>query len=160
MNHLSKAEKLVAEHVAKGYSNKEIAEMLFVTEKTVKFHLTNIYKKEDVKSRAQLIVKFRSAEGLNGSIKHNREVILIRQTEALKTLGRFRFQVEQLQKTIEKATTILAGITESDLLEEFDCAEGSAAGEVREEKIKPSEDVLPVGNVSFERSSIELSGIT
>jgi gentisate 1,2-dioxygenase len=29
---------------------------LFVTEKTVKFHLTNIYKKMNVKSRAQLIV--------------------------------------------------------------------------------------------------------
>ena len=29
---------------------------MFVTEKTVKFHLTNIYKKMDVKSRAQLIV--------------------------------------------------------------------------------------------------------
>src|ERR1700743_1707843 len=37
-------------------SNKEVASQLFVTEKTVKFHLTNIYKKMAVKSRAQLIV--------------------------------------------------------------------------------------------------------
>jgi hypothetical protein len=33
-----------------------VAGQLFVTEKTVKFHLTNIYKKMSVKSRAQLIV--------------------------------------------------------------------------------------------------------
>jgi hypothetical protein len=42
--------------VTKGLSNKEVANQLFVTEKTVKFHLTNIYKKMNVKSRAQLIV--------------------------------------------------------------------------------------------------------
>jgi len=42
--------------VSKGLSNKEVANQLFVTEKTVKFHLTNIYKKMNVKSRAQLIV--------------------------------------------------------------------------------------------------------
>jgi hypothetical protein len=46
----------VAELVSKGLSNKEVASQLFVTEKTVKFHLTNIYKKMSVKSRAQLIV--------------------------------------------------------------------------------------------------------
>ncbi len=53
---LSNREAEVAELVTKGLSNKEVANMLFVTEKTVKFHLTNIYKKMNVKSRAQLIV--------------------------------------------------------------------------------------------------------
>lgn len=53
---LSNREAEVAELVSKGLSNKEVANQLFVTEKTVKFHLTNIYKKMAVKSRAQLIV--------------------------------------------------------------------------------------------------------
>ncbi len=53
---LSNRESEVAELVTKGMSNKEVANQLFVTEKTVKFHLTNIYKKMSVKSRAQLIV--------------------------------------------------------------------------------------------------------
>lgn len=53
---LSKREAEVAGIVIKGFSNKDIANQLFVTEKTVKFHLTNIYKKMGVKSRSQLIV--------------------------------------------------------------------------------------------------------
>jgi DNA-binding CsgD family transcriptional regulator len=53
---LSNREAEVAELVTKGLSNKEVANQLFVTEKTVKFHLTNIYKKMSLKSRAQLIV--------------------------------------------------------------------------------------------------------
>ena len=53
---LSNREAEVAELVSKGLSNKEVANQLFVTENTVKFHLTNIYKKMSVKSRAQLIV--------------------------------------------------------------------------------------------------------
>ena len=53
---LSNRESEVAELVTQGLSNKEVANQLFVTEKTVKFHLTNIYKKMNVKSRAQLIV--------------------------------------------------------------------------------------------------------
>ncbi len=53
---LSNREAEVADLVSKGLSNKEVANQLFVTEKTVKFHLTNIYKKMNVKSRAQLIV--------------------------------------------------------------------------------------------------------
>jgi len=53
---LSMREFEVADLVSKGKSNKEAANALFVTEKTVKFHLTNIYKKMGVKSRSQLIV--------------------------------------------------------------------------------------------------------
>lgn len=53
---LSNREATVAELVSKGLSNKEIGNELYVTEKTIKFHLTNIYKKMNVKSRAQLIV--------------------------------------------------------------------------------------------------------
>ena len=53
---LSHREAEVAAAVSEGSSNKEVANKLFVTEKTVKFHLTNIYKKMKVKSRTQLIV--------------------------------------------------------------------------------------------------------
>ena len=53
---LSNREVEVAELVSKGLANKEVADQLFVTEKTVKFHLTNIYKKMNIKSRSQLIV--------------------------------------------------------------------------------------------------------
>lgn len=53
---LSNRESEVAILVSRGMSNKEVATMLVVTEKTIKFHLTNIYKKMKVKSRTQLIV--------------------------------------------------------------------------------------------------------
>ena len=47
----------VIEVVGWGVSNREAAEHLFVSEKTVKYHLTNIYKKTKIKSREQLVVK-------------------------------------------------------------------------------------------------------
>lgn len=53
---LSNRETEVVSLVVRGLSNKDVAGQLFVTEKTVKFHLTNIYKKMSVKSRAQLLV--------------------------------------------------------------------------------------------------------
>ena len=53
---LSNRESEVTDLLTLGLTNKEIAARLFVTEKTVKFHLTNIYKKMNVKSRSQLIV--------------------------------------------------------------------------------------------------------
>lgn len=53
---LSHREADVAVAVSKGASNKDVAQALFVTEKTIKFHLTNVYKKMGVKSRSQLIV--------------------------------------------------------------------------------------------------------
>ena len=56
MKGLSNREATVADLVTRGLSNKEIANQLFITEKTVKFHLTNIYKRLFIKSRAQLIV--------------------------------------------------------------------------------------------------------
>lgn len=56
MKGLSNREAQVADLVTRGLSNKEIANQFFITEKTVKFHLANIYKKMFFKSRAQLIV--------------------------------------------------------------------------------------------------------
>jgi DNA-binding CsgD family transcriptional regulator len=56
MKGLSNREAEVADLVTRGLSNKEIGAQLFITEKTVKFHLVNIYQKMNLKSRAQLIV--------------------------------------------------------------------------------------------------------
>ena len=52
---LSRREIEVAHEISKGITNKEAANALFVCEKTVKYHLTNIYSKLSVKSRAKLI---------------------------------------------------------------------------------------------------------
>lgn len=53
----TKTERQVIELVAKGLSNKEVGENLGVSQKTIKFHLTNIFKKCGLKSRTQLLVK-------------------------------------------------------------------------------------------------------
>jgi two-component system NarL family response regulator len=53
-NHgLTKRELEVLELVAKGDNNKSIAEKLFISEKTVKNHLTNIFQKLEVTDRTQ-----------------------------------------------------------------------------------------------------------
>ena len=44
----------VLENVAKGYSNKEIANAMFVTEHTVKVHLKALFKTLDASNRTQL----------------------------------------------------------------------------------------------------------
>lgn len=54
-------EKEVAELVMKGLSNDEIGQRLFITEKTVKYHLTHIFKKMKVNSRLQLVTTLFSA---------------------------------------------------------------------------------------------------
>jgi DNA-binding CsgD family transcriptional regulator len=51
--------------VAQGRSNAEIAGLLFLSEKTVRNHLTNIFDKLDVDSRARAIVLARD-QGLAG----------------------------------------------------------------------------------------------
>jgi DNA-binding NarL/FixJ family response regulator len=42
--------------IAKGYSNQDIAKALCVSEKTVKNHLTNIFRKLNVNDRTQALV--------------------------------------------------------------------------------------------------------
>lgn len=49
----------VAELVAQGISNKEIANQLDITERTVKSHLNSIYNKTGVQSRLQLAINAR-----------------------------------------------------------------------------------------------------
>ncbi|MBV9941438.1 MAG: AAA family ATPase [Solirubrobacterales bacterium] len=51
---LTPSERRVADLAAQGSSNREIAQTLFVTEKTVETHLGHIYDKLDVRSRHKL----------------------------------------------------------------------------------------------------------
>jgi DNA-binding CsgD family transcriptional regulator len=51
---LTPAERRVAELAAEGLANKEIAQKLFVSVKTVEGHLSHVYAKLGVRSRAQL----------------------------------------------------------------------------------------------------------
>ena len=51
---LTASERRVAQLAACGVSNKEIAQTLFVTIKTVEVHLSSAYRKLDISSRAQL----------------------------------------------------------------------------------------------------------
>jgi two-component system nitrate/nitrite response regulator NarL len=50
---LTKREREILTLVAEGHSNRHLARMLWVTEQTVKFHLSNIYRKLDVTNRTE-----------------------------------------------------------------------------------------------------------
>jgi two-component system, sensor histidine kinase LadS len=53
----SEREKEVVELLVKGYTNKKIADELFVSTNTIKFHLTNIYSKCGVTTKSEAISK-------------------------------------------------------------------------------------------------------
>jgi DNA-binding NarL/FixJ family response regulator len=53
---LTAREKAILRLVAHGEGNSEIARKLFISEKTVRNHLTNIFEKLSVDSRARAIV--------------------------------------------------------------------------------------------------------
>jgi DNA-binding NarL/FixJ family response regulator len=54
---LSKREYEVLALIAQGFSNQEIAEMLFVSLNTIKTHSSNVFLKLDVKRRTQAVQK-------------------------------------------------------------------------------------------------------
>ena len=54
----TKRQQEVIELILKGLSNYEIGEKLFVSEKTIDFHLLNIYKEAQVHTRANFILKY------------------------------------------------------------------------------------------------------
>jgi DNA-binding NarL/FixJ family response regulator len=57
LDNLTSRELMVAEQVARGASNREIAETLDITERTVKAHLSAIFEKLEVRDRVQLALK-------------------------------------------------------------------------------------------------------
>jgi pimeloyl-ACP methyl ester carboxylesterase/DNA-binding CsgD family transcriptional regulator len=58
---LSAREREILELVARGLDNRQIAERLFLSEKTVRNHITSVFSKLEVQSRAQAIVHAREA---------------------------------------------------------------------------------------------------
>jgi DNA-binding CsgD family transcriptional regulator len=54
---LTEAERVVVGHVATGCSNQEIAARLFLSPRTVQFHLTSIFSKLGITSRVELAVQ-------------------------------------------------------------------------------------------------------
>jgi DNA-binding CsgD family transcriptional regulator len=56
---LTPTEFKVAELVAQGLRNQEVAAAMFVTPKTVEFHLRNVFRKLGVRSRAELARTFK-----------------------------------------------------------------------------------------------------
>jgi DNA-binding NarL/FixJ family response regulator len=50
---LTKRELEILRLVAEGHSNAQLAQMLWVTEQTVKFHLSNVYRKLEVSNRTE-----------------------------------------------------------------------------------------------------------
>ncbi len=55
-NSLTEREKEVLHCLVEGLSNKKIADRLFISDKTVKIHVSKIFKKLNVKSRSQVVI--------------------------------------------------------------------------------------------------------
>jgi DNA-binding CsgD family transcriptional regulator len=55
---LSKREKQIAEKILEGLPNKLIAADLFISERTVKFHCHNIYRKLSIRNRHALVARY------------------------------------------------------------------------------------------------------
>ncbi len=56
----SNREKQIVDQIVQGKTNPQIADELFITERTVKAHLTSIFKKTDTKNRFELAVKLQN----------------------------------------------------------------------------------------------------
>jgi len=63
---LTGREREILEHVAMGRSNKQIAGEFWLSEQTIKYHLTNVYRKLDVSSRTEA-ARFAYDHGLAGN---------------------------------------------------------------------------------------------
>jgi DNA-binding CsgD family transcriptional regulator len=59
---LTPQEFQIALQVAEGKTNREVGAALFLSPKTVEFHLTRTYRKLGIRSRAELVRRFTEAE--------------------------------------------------------------------------------------------------
>lgn len=66
---LTRREKEITQLVASGESNKEIARVLEITERTVKAHISEIFKKTKTRSRVQLALLVKGKETADGHIR-------------------------------------------------------------------------------------------
>lgn len=58
LDNLSRRELQVAMKIMEGLPNKLIARELFISERTVKFHCANIYRKLDIRNRGNLMAAY------------------------------------------------------------------------------------------------------
>jgi DNA-binding CsgD family transcriptional regulator len=65
---LTSAERRVAALVAEGQTNREVAAALFLGERTVETHLSHVYAKLGVRSRAELARRFRAEGQSSGEV--------------------------------------------------------------------------------------------
>lgn len=63
---LTERETEILAGIARGLTNKEIGEQLFVSENTVKKHINNIYFKLDVNRRTQAVAKAKELKIIKG----------------------------------------------------------------------------------------------
>ena len=73
-NRISKREYEIVQLLCKGYSNKQIAQQLFISETTVKTHISNILAKLNLHDRMQIVVYYYNKnDGTNPSDTENNE---------------------------------------------------------------------------------------
>lgn len=65
LNQLTKREKEILKLINKGYQNKEIASELHIEVSTIKTHISNIYKKLEVKNRSEITQLISTSTNLN-----------------------------------------------------------------------------------------------
>lgn len=104
---LTKTEIAVASLLNEGLSNIEIGRQLFSSEKTIKFHVTSIYKKSKVKKRTEFICLLRGGEitelprpgSIISTIKESKLTEIRRDLERIKdTLGAISNRLQTLEK--------------------------------------------------------------
>ncbi len=66
---LSQAEFRVAEAVARGLTNRQVAAALIISVKTVDFHLQQMYRKLGIRSRTELAVRMTNFEPATGGVR-------------------------------------------------------------------------------------------
>lgn len=64
LDQLCEREREIVSYVVHGFANREIAERLCISERTVSTHLVNVYEKLDVHSRAELAALVRATDRL------------------------------------------------------------------------------------------------
>lgn len=69
LNELTEREREILEYVAAGLSNKEIAQQLYLSEKTIKHYMTNILQKLQVRNRVEAALLAQSG-GLKGRVSN------------------------------------------------------------------------------------------
>ena len=67
---LSRREQEILDHLLRGFANKDIATRLSISVFTVKNHLRHIYEKLHVRSRTEMLVKFRDTRS-EADFRHN-----------------------------------------------------------------------------------------